>query len=172
MVVFDAAEFHRRVVAASRQVIAKFTMQMPESEVCGFALYSDADATSLSVSLNCKTHLAKMQAKYPEDPVYFKWSPGEWSHEGFGEEFFADISEDMRRSCESVSEGPDFKQYCDAVFGLCVDALKELRQTELAGVIFAFSVTDTLDPETEIHWIRDTNCPSQAAEFERWIVQQ
>lgn len=172
MVVFDVDDFRSRVVTAARQAIIEVEREIPDSEVCGFALYSDSDATSLSPAFNCRTHLAKMQAEYPEDPFYFKWIPGEWSHESVGVEFFDDISKDMLRFSQSAPEGAEFKKYRDHIFSLCVDALKELRKTELAGVIFAFSVTDSIDPETQIHWIKEINSPLETAEFEGWIAQQ
>lgn len=172
MPVFDKNELRTRIVTSAHKAVIKIKKEIPESEICGFALYTDSDATSLSPSFNCKTHLVKMRSEYPEDPFCFKWNPSEWSHECFGGEFFDDISNDMMRFSESASDGVDFKQYRNDIFSACVDALKELRKTELEGVIFVFSVTDSIEPETQAHWIRETNSPSEAAEFENWIIQQ
>lgn len=169
---FDIDGFRSRITVAACKAVERFKSEMPEAEICGFALYSDSDATSVASSFNTVTHLAAMQAEYPEDPFCFKWNPSEWSHEGFGEEFFEDLSSDMLKLSQSFSSFTEFEAYRSDVFNVCVDVLKELRKVELKEVIFVFSITDSILPEMQIKWIGSINTPLETAEFERWIVQQ
>lgn len=169
---FDIDGFRSRITVAACKAVERFKSEMPETEICGFALYSDSDATSLSSSFNTVTHLAAMQAEYPEDPFCFKWNPSEWSHEGFGEEFFEDVSSDMIKLSELFSNFTEFEACRSDVFNVCVDVLKEMRKAELKEVIFVFSITDNILPEMQVKWTNNINIPSEAAEFERWIAQQ
>lgn len=171
MTTLDTDDFRIKIITATSKAINKIKEQMPQSEICGLALYSDSEASSLAPAFNCKTHLASLQAEYPEDAVYFKWSPNEWSHESYGEEFFTEISLALRQLSESTPEGEDLKKHRKNVFDVCMSALKELRKSELIESIYVFSATDYSSPQEEVFWIKAINSPLEAAEFEDWLIQ-
>jgi hypothetical protein len=64
----------------------------PNEELCGYALYSDADAITVWPSVNDRAHLEKVTAIDPDDAEYYRWSPAEWSHEFERAEYFQKIS--------------------------------------------------------------------------------
>lgn len=160
----------RKIQAASLKAIEQFRNDFPNAEVCGFALYSDADARSLAPAFNTNDHLARVQAENPDDRQYFKWSPAEWSHEAFGGHFFADVSKTLW-SIADASSRENFEQHRRQVFALCVAAMQKLTSSTFEHAIHVFSISDFESAPEEIAWICALNPPEQADEFKSWVEQ-
>ncbi|SEK42373.1 DUF4303 domain-containing protein [Nonomuraea pusilla] len=139
---------------------------------CGYALYSDAAATSVGCAVNTRAHLARAQATDPEDAEYYRWTPGEWALEGFGHEHFADLNRRLldlssgARSSELTTRRGD-------VFEACVATLEALLAEGVLvpapDTVVVFAVSDHEDPARESEWIRRLNPPSLARRFALWL---
>ena len=47
-------------------------------DICGFSLYSDEDAISVSIAINTYEHLKNNIKDDPENEFYYKFNPEEW----------------------------------------------------------------------------------------------
>lgn len=162
--------FQRDIQVACKKAIEQFRQAHPTADVCGFALYSDADARTLVPSFNTADHLARVQAEEPAEQGYFKWSPAEWSHETFGGEYFNALSSLLWDLADSIPD-EDFERHRALVFKHCVAALKPLTTCAFKNAIYVFAVSDFQSVPEEIAWITQLNTPEQALEFKTWLEQ-
>ena len=165
----DCKDLKEKIKAATIAAINRMTNEFSGHEVCAFALYSDTDARTLAPSFNLKSNLEAMQSSDPDDAIYYKWAPAEWSHEAYAAELFDGISEELASLSDSVSPEQDFEAHCEGVFQVCVDVLDEVRATHLSGKIVVFAVSDMVRPDWECKWIAQLNSEEEAKEFEIWI---
>ncbi|UZJ58328.1 DUF4303 domain-containing protein [Pseudomonas sp. KU26590] len=167
MSTLNIVHFQRDVLSASMSAIEQFRADFPKTQVCGFALYSDADARTLAPSFNTQDYLARVQAEYPGEEQYFKWSPAEWSHEAYGGEFFNDLSKMLWNMADATTES-NFVAHRRHIFEQCVIALKKLTTT-FDTAIYVFLVSDFESIEDQIAWVTALNTPDQADEFRTWM---
>ncbi|WP_263265152.1 DUF4303 domain-containing protein [Pseudomonas sp. RIT-PI-S] len=165
---FDLDALEENLRLASLKTIKNILSIVPESDVCGFALYSDIDIESLAPAFNTKKHLQAMQIEDPDDSLYYKWSPAEWSHEFFGAEYFGDISREIISLGENL-KGDEYNAFKLSIPEICVRVLNKLRINHFSNAIFIFSVTDFRDLETECAWIKSINNKHESTEFELWL---
>lgn len=163
-------QFQHDVEVACKQAIEQFRQAHPNADVCGFALYSDADARTLAPSFNTADHLASLQAEEPDELLYFKWSPAEWSHEAFGGEHFNALSKMLWEWADAIPDEA-FQLHRARVFEHCVAALKPLTTGTFANAIYVFAVSDFESAQEEIAWITQLNTPEQALEFKTLLEQ-
>ena len=163
-------DFQRDIQVACRKAIEQFRRAHPTASVCGFGLYSDADARTLVPAFNTADHLARVQAEEPADGAYFKWSPAEWSHEAFGGEHFNALSSLLWGLADSIAD-EDFERHRAHVFEHCVAALKPLTTCAFENAVYVFAVSDFLSVPEEIIWITELNTPEQALDFKTWVQQ-
>jgi len=163
-------DFQRDIQEACKKAIEQFRRANPTASVCGFALYSDADARTLVPAFNTADHLARVQAGEPTEQAYFKWSPAEWSHEAFGGEHFNALSSLLWDLADSIAD-EDFERHRAHVFENCVTALMPLTSCTFENAIYVFAVSDFLSVPDEITWITQLNTPEQALEFRTWLEQ-
>ncbi|MFI6575521.1 DUF4303 domain-containing protein [Nocardiopsis sp. NPDC050513] len=159
-----------------RAALAAFTGlrdARPDADLCGYALYSDADAMTVCCAANTRRHLDRLTAEDPADADYYEWTPAEWAVEGVAAEEFASICRCLRDARESVGEA-ESTRFRDTVYEACVAALESLVADGAFGpgadhvVVFAVSDPDDDDPERETGWIRRLNPPERADRFARW----
>ena len=173
MAKLDFPELRSRIKEAAESAFAQVRSRNPNEEFCGYALYSDPDASTVCPAVNTRTHLEKMIAKDPDDAVYYRWSPGEWNHEFEGAEYFKEISDllgDEVRRIESPEEHKRFKQQ---VYEYCVRALEDMkRETFFSDLdesgVLVFTVSDATN-ESERDWIDRLNSKELAQNFRDWI---
>lgn len=167
MSTLNIEQFQRDVLNASMRAIEQFRADFPNAQVCGFALYSDADARTLVPAFNTQDHLTRVQAEYPDDGQYFKWAPAEWSHEAYAGDYFNDLCKMLWNLADATTED-NFVAHRRHIFEQCVTALKKLTTT-FDDAIYVFSVSDFECLEDEITWLTALNTPDQAAEFKTWM---
>ncbi|WP_300630397.1 DUF4303 domain-containing protein [Pseudomonas sp.] len=167
MLTLNVEQFQRDVLNASMSAIEQFREEFPNAQVCGFALYSDADARTLVPAFNTQDHLMRMYAEYPDDWQYFKWSPAEWSHEAYGGDFFNDLSKTLWNMADATTDN-NFVAHRRQIFEQCVIALKKLTAT-FDTAIYVFSVSDFECVEDQVAWITVLNTSDQANEFRTWM---
>jgi hypothetical protein len=106
----------------------------------------------------------------PDDPIYYKWSPGEWALEGFATSAFAPAQALLRKLAATTKLAGASERHRDRVFDICVHVLSNLRKAGALGKhIAVFSVSDYSDPEREIAWIAQLNGKKDTDEFKQWI---
>jgi len=149
---------------------AKYTNEM----ICGYALYSDAGAMSISPALNSKRHLEEVCSDDPGDAIYYKWSPGEWAYEFDGAEFFEEISISLREEINKLDGQNQFSEFRANVYEACVASLEGLLNRgffaqDSEDNIIVFTISDADEPENEIKWIKRLNGKKQSSEFAGWV---
>lgn len=154
---------------ACRKSFSALRVRYPREDFCGYALFSDAGAMSVSLALNSKSHLEKAIRADPGDAAYYKWSPGEWAHEAEGAEHFQDISRLLRREALETKTGEQFSEFRDRVYEVCVRALEKLSADGFISVgndcVLVFTVSDADELEREVDWVRRLNGEQGAREF-------
>ncbi|WP_299009177.1 DUF4303 domain-containing protein [uncultured Shewanella sp.] len=144
------------------------------TNICGFALYSDPDAVTLNVAVNIESHLKEMQQDDPDDKDYYKWSPSEWKYEAVQPELFRDISYKLFEFSRNISTNDEHENFKKLVFESSVSALISLKNEGvfdfgIDDCVIVFSVLDSDDPTNEIEWIKKLNSTTNSNEFESWI---
>ncbi len=159
---------------ATKQCFSELQKKYPNDNVCGYALYSDSDATSVSPAMNTLAHLQELQAEDPDDKAYYKWSPGEWAHEFEGAEFFSAISKALFEEAKSIIATEKLIAFRKNVYEACVSGLEELLKEGVfprgaEEFVLVFTLSDSEVPDDEIQWIKRLNTEKNANEFESWI---
>lgn len=176
---FDAAGFRKALAAAAKKAFAR-AAKLGEP-VCGYALYSDSDAMTVSATINTASHLDAQQKKDPSDADTYRFNPGEWAKEGFANELFEPLQRKLRVAAKATQTASEWSDLRDAVFESCVSVLEDLREAgafetgtgarigrESPLVIFA--VSDNEDPKNEKRWFRRLNPPTAYKAFATWIT--
>lgn len=148
----------------------------PDEKLCGYALYSDADAITVCPSVNTVGNLQKHLAEgFPEDAEYFRWSPAEWMYEYVGAENFAEISEMLSDLQRGITDPDEFSRFKQTVYESAVVALEELRAENFfndlgAEGVVVFAISDG-DSPGRVEWISRLNSADLAARYEGWISE-
>ena len=145
--------------------------------LCGFALYTDESAMSLMVSVNTIEHFNSVVEANPEYRTSYLWSPPEWKIEGYRNDFFDEINNELsdyfdeRVSNEETAAG--FRQFSQMFFENCVEALESVKdkipETINKNFVLVFEISDYEDTETAVNWIKRLNNSEKAEEFEKMI---
>ena len=56
------------------------------------------------------------QSGDPDEAIYYKWAPAEWSHEAYTAELFDGISEELAGLSDSMSPEQNFEAHCERIF--------------------------------------------------------
>ncbi|MFJ9588739.1 DUF4303 domain-containing protein [Streptomyces acidicola] len=151
------------LLAAARTAFTSLAEASGDGGYCGYAMYSDADARTVCCAVNTREHLARAQARDPDDAEYYRWNPAEWALESVGHEHLADVNRLL------LSSSP----HREHVYETCVAALETLVAEGALGrdedTVVVFAVSDHTDPQRETEWIRRLNTPSQARRHAQWI---
>jgi hypothetical protein len=162
-----------KIKEAAIKAFKSVRQQEPELRFCGYGLYSDTDAITVCPAQNSCIHLTNMIDDDPDDKEYYRWSPGEWSHESKGIEFFNEISTYLRTEAKLIKSIDKYEQFKSDVYQSCVLVLKELREegffSDMDGNgVIVFTVSDTLN-SSECEWIGLLNNDDASQEFKDWI---
>ena len=126
-------ELYDLLTRASAEALQQLEDAADGDEVCAIALYSDASAMSIDMAANTSEHLEEMREDDPDDPIYYKWSPGEWALEDFATPVFA-AAQALLRKLEAIPKPQaEFERHRDRVFEICVQVLAELRKSGALG---------------------------------------
>jgi hypothetical protein len=141
-------------------------------DICGFSLYSDEEAMSVSVAVNTYEHLKNSIKECPENPLDFKYNPEEWK----------DIIE-CRELDEynKILEKTYFKlkkkqliRHKGEIYKLCVEIIDELKEEQCFknlsnDFLLLFSISSFDFPELVIEYNKKYNSENNSKEYEQWI---
>lgn len=166
-------DFTRLIRSAAREAFQNIQKDHHGEGFCAFALYSDEGAMTVCAAANTQRHLEACVREEPDEASYWKWSPAEWKHEGFGDGCFVGVHKALQDFHARPHDEAQFLAFQQGLFESCVAAMEALRiEGVLGDGIAVFCVTDHEDAEQEIAWIRRLNAPGHAAEFAQWIESE
>lgn len=145
-------------------------------DVVAVALFTDSDARTLQPAALTRTHLAGLEAEYPEYAVPYAWDPDEWDilpgpHEP---SLFDPLMAKIRTFADEVDEDA-WLGYTVLVFNFFVEGMKNLAregyfESTYPGANVAFWVTDTDEPvENLIEWVELLNPPERSARYVAYL---
>ncbi len=148
--------------------------EVGKEELCGFALYTDESAMSLGVTINTAEHFNAVTKKRPKFKVSNQWSPPEWKEEGYEEELFEEISDELSEYNEEIGNDDDqFTEFTQSFFEECVEILEDLKKTIPedinADFVLVFDISDYEDTDELVTWVKRLNSPEKAADFEKMM---
>jgi uncharacterized protein YihD (DUF1040 family) len=163
-----------KIRKATFAAFKKALKEIGTEQLCGFALYTDESAMSLSVSINAETYLNKAAKRDPDNRTSYQWSPAEWKEEGYQEQLFAKLNDELYDYHEKLSDEDSeekFTKFTRDFFETCVSVLKELKKSVPKGInkdfVVLFDISDYDDTDTLIAWVKKLNPPKKAKEYEK-----
>ncbi len=166
-------DFTSLIRSAAREAFQKIREDHRGEGFCAFALYSDEGAMTVCAAANTQSHLEARLREEPDEALYWKWSPAEWKHEGFGDGCFVGVHKALQEFHARPHDDAQFLAFQQGLFESCVAAMEALRiEGALGDGIAVFCVTDHQDAAQEIAWVRRLNARDHANEFQRWINSQ
>ena len=75
----DYAQIKNSLKEIVLKIFENYKKEHDIRDICGFALYSDEDAMSISIALNTYEYLKNNIKDDPENESYYKFSPEEWN---------------------------------------------------------------------------------------------
>lgn len=144
--------------------------------ICGFALYSDTSAMSISVSLNLYDNLKELQEEEEGFDSYFKFTPGEWQYEMINAKEFIALTKMLQTAHFKSDENEDINLR-NKIYNCSVEVLEELKNEKLfirthKDFVLMFAVSDFSNHELENEWFIRLNDKEVAEEFSNWLESE
>jgi len=173
---FDIEKFKKNLKNKTKITFEKCLEKLSKDEICGFALYSDNSAMTISISLNTYSHLKALREEEPGYDQYFRWTPGEWKYEMINSNEFEELNDLLDKAHVDVTE-VQFLEYRNSVYNTAVEILEEMKNEGLfAGMkndfILMFAVSDFSEPKLEIEYVSRLNNEQKNVEFREWIESE
>lgn len=161
------------IKVAAKNCFTELREKHSEDSFCAFALYSDEGAMTVCPSANTKEYLEQKSEEDPDDALYYKWSTAEWKYEYTGNEWFSEVQKELEDFHKKSHTDEQFTEFQSILYESCVAALEDLKKEGFFKEgILVFSVTDYLDDDSEVSWIKRLNSKEEATEFKDWIEEQ
>ena len=177
---FDTNDFKKTLKYLTKATFLKCLTKLDSKEICGFALYSDNSAMTMSVSLNTCSYLEERQEDNPKYVAYYRWTPGEWRYEMVNSKEFKIFDRSLQEAHFEENEtgsNAGFLTHRNRVYNSAIAVLKELRQEGLFdkmtnNFVLMFAVSDFSEPDFEIDSVKQLNSAELASEFEQWLASE
>ena len=171
----DFLTLQKKVEIAARKAFSEVREKHSGDEICGYALYSDASAMSVSPAANSKSHLEDLSEEDPDDADYYRWSTGEWAYEFEGADYFKEASEMLQNESKSQANQSDFENFKLQAYEACVRALETLKEEgffakDKEDIVILFTLSDAEIPTKEIEWVERLNSQALSDKFKQWIA--
>ncbi len=170
---FDFDDFEQKLKKATKDIF----ISKSSKNICGFSLFSDSDAGSISAAFNTRDHLENNWKEYPEDKECCRWDPAEWFEEGIPNDELDNLSLKLFKVImEDFDNGNEFIKHKYDVFKAIVNVLKELKDEGLFNstgddFVLVFSVTDSdEDIQNHLKWIKELNREVLFKKYEKWVL--
>ncbi len=145
-------------------------------DVVAVALFTDSDARTLQPAALTRTHLAELEAEYPEYAVPYAWDPDEWDllpRQG-ERNILNSVTAKLGALADEVDEA-QWESFLLLAFNWMVEGMKNLHKegffdAAYPGANVAFWVTDTrVHRENMIEWIQLFNPPERSAAYVAYL---
>lgn len=162
----------KKIREAAQAAFEKALDEVGKDRLCGFALYSDESAMSLGATINTEEHFNAVTKRRPKNKVSNQWSPPEWKEEGFAEEIFEEINDELYDYSEELGDDDDeFTKFTRAFFEECVDALEDIKKIIPEGInenfVLLFDISDYEDTDQLVAWAKTLNGKEKTEPFEK-----
>lgn len=141
-------EFENSCFQVTVKLIKKILSQKPDEHFYAFCLYTDSSAMTVSMSANSEEKLQSILAadddKSEENQSYYKWATSEWAYEGYGADFFSELSKELRLA----PERKEFFNFKENLIKSLTNAIKRANE-ELGQGKYVMFVTITDDDDAE-----------------------
>jgi hypothetical protein len=143
--------------------------------LCGFALYSDEDAMSLSIAVNTYEHHKNNMEDDPENKLYYKFNPEEWDEIIENKELDI-LNEQLQEICLKIKRR-QLLEHRNNIYKLSVELLEELKTEQLFkdlnnDFVLLFSISDCDLPEMVIEYNKKYNSKEIVNEYEQWLLEE
>ncbi|WP_268846622.1 DUF4303 domain-containing protein [Flavobacterium aestivum] len=168
----NLSQFENLLENSTIKVIENIKENEDRKSIIGFSLFSDSDATSVSISYNTKDYLNTKSENDPnEDKEYFKWYPAEWKEEGVISNEIDALSRMMYEA--SKSRNISLTEYRQQIFESIINTLINIKEKGYFSDLnekfaLVFYATDYFVAEEEIEWVKKLNNKELSSEFENW----
>ena len=171
---FDYELFKEKLKEVSKQIYLKYEKQNGD-DICGFALYSDDSAMSISISMNTYTYLNE---QIKEDPSYecdFRFSPEEWKYDAIESEDIDRLSKLLESAHLRISRSK-LATHKDRIFNIATTVLEELKQENLFKAlkddfVLLFSMSEFSDTALLLSSFKQLNSGEMAVRYEQWLEE-
>ncbi|HQU86538.1 MAG TPA: DUF4303 domain-containing protein [Pyrinomonadaceae bacterium] len=165
-----AEELSKNIKEATREAFKKALAEHGKDQLCGFALYTDESAMSLGATVNTDEHFKAVTKRRPKNKVSYQWSPPEWKEEGFEEEIFEEINDELYDYSEELGDNEkEFDEFTQAFFEECVKALEDLKPEIPADInenfVLVFDISDYEDTDRLVAWAKRLNGAEKTESF-------
>jgi hypothetical protein len=142
------------------------------NDICGFSLYSDEDAMSVSVAANTYEHLENNIKEFPENSLDFKYNPEEWKDMIECEEL-DEYNKTLGKIYFKLKK-KQLNEHKEKIYKLCVEIIDELKEEQHFknlpdDFILLFSISSFDFPELVIEYNKKYNSKNNMKEYEQWI---
>lgn len=174
---FDFVALREDIVVAAAAAFAEISASQGDDPVRAFALYSDAGAMTVCPAMATADYLRRIDEEYPEERLYYRYSPSEWPLEGVGaDEQFGRLCDRLREhvfALEDADEDARFADFKTRLMDTMVESAELLRQRCFAGLgedfVVLATISDDDEPVAELNpRVARLNSPAVAAEFAAW----
>jgi hypothetical protein len=157
----------------AEQLYREFVEKRPKDDVCGFSIYSDESAMSVSVAINTRKHLEQKIKREPDYASSFRFWPNEWAYQSLESKGLNDLNAVLQEAHFAIPER-QFDKHREEIFGIMVDVLEELKNERLFDglsddFVLLFASTGFLDLNMAIGFARRLNSETIAREYEAWV---
>jgi hypothetical protein len=172
---FDFNQLRDDLVTASKQAFRDIASRYPDSELCAFALYSDAGAMTVCPAICTADFLDTKAAQHPDDFLFYKYSPSEWPLEGVGaDDAFKALCTTVREHVFSIEDDDTaFSDFKHRLMETCVEAQLCLRREGLntweKDLLLLVTISDDDEPAGTLKdRVKRLNDVQAAEEFSAW----
>lgn len=164
---FDFENFKKKLKNLTKDIF----ISINSNEVCGFCLFSDAGAMSLSAGFNTRSYLENNWKKDPENKQYYRWYAGEWFDDGIPNDELDNLSWKLFNAEYSDDFAKHKNKFCNTI----VNVLKELNNEGIFNskgddfvLVFCVTDPDDEDEDNELKWMKELNNKVIFKEYENW----
>jgi hypothetical protein len=154
------------------ELFDNYTKEHDIKDICGFSLYSDEEAMSISAAINTYEHLENDIKEFPEYPLDFKYNPEEWK-DIIESKKLDEYSKTLAKICFKL-KNKQHNEHKEKIYKLCIEVIKELKEEQYFknlsnDFLLLFSISSFDFPEFVIENNKKYNSKNIAEEYEQWI---
>jgi hypothetical protein len=157
------------------EIFSDYIKRNSIKDICGFALYSDENAMSISISINTYKHHENNIKDGSENKLYYKFNTEEW------EEIIKNNELDkFNKHLQQISlkfGNKQVNEHRNSLYKLSVEILDEFKTLQLFenmknDFILLFSISDCELPEIVVEYNKKYNSKETTNEYEQWLKEE